>query len=352
MPMQLVIAGGGTGGHFFPALEVLKKAKEREIGTLFVGAQRGIEKSFEDIIPGRKLFLELYPFRGVSLLARLKALWSFWKGISALGGYIEGDFRSLIFGGYASVPVGVHTNLKKKALFIHEQNSVPGMTNKLLSGFAGKVFITFEHSKRFFPQDKVIKAGLPIREELLNTKLERKNAKEALGIEPKSPLFLFMGGSQGARFLNNLAVDFAKKTGAQTFLLSGEKDFERISELAKGVDNLKLFPFRTDMGLVYSATDVAVCRSGAGTVSELSLFGVPAVFIPYPYATGDHQYYNAKEIEELGGAFVIRQEDTNTDKLVALVDRIMGNIASMRKAINSFCNPEAHKLILDEVLKE
>jgi len=319
MQMKLIISGGGTGGHFFPALDILKRAKDRKVKTLYVGTERGIEKKFESSIPGEKLFLETYPLRRVPLKERVRAVKSFILGVPRLRSEIEGDFSSLIFGGYSSVPVGIFTLLRRKNLFIHEQNSVPSMTNRTFSLFARKIFITFEYTRKFLKGDHVIKTGLPVREELLSARMEKRNAKETLGFDPSSPLILFMGGSQGARFINSLAVDFARKTGVQTILLSGEKDFERISQLAKGVKNFKVFPFRTDMGLIYSASDVAVCRSGAGTVTELSLFKVPAVFIPYPFAAGDHQYYNAKEIEELGGAFVIRQEDVNPEKVIGLV---------------------------------
>jgi UDP-N-acetylglucosamine--N-acetylmuramyl-(pentapeptide) pyrophosphoryl-undecaprenol N-acetylglucosamine transferase len=350
--MKLLVSGGGTGGHFFPALEVLKRAKERGIESFFVGTERGIERSFEHAIPGGKIFLRTEPFRGVSLSARIRSAMSFLRGVSALWKEVRGEFKSLIFGGYSSVPLGVYTIIKRKELYIHEQNSVPSMTNRLLSAFSRKVFITFEHSRRFFKGENVIRTGLPIREELLSTKLEKENAKEALGFEPGSPLVLFMGGSQGARFINSLAVDFAKRTGAPTLLLSGSSDFERVRELADGIKNLKVFPFRTDMGLIYSASEVAVCRAGAGTVSELSHFRVPALFIPYPYAAGNHQYYNAKEIEELGGAFVLSQEEASLDKVIGLVDRIFGNISSMREAIGGFAEPKAAELIINELFKD
>ncbi len=352
MRMKLVVSGGGTGGHFFPALEILKEAKERKLETLYVGTERGIERRFEHEIPGEKLFLKTYPLRGVPLKDRLRALWSFWKGISVLRSEVRGDFRSLVLGGYSSVPVGIHAVLSRRALFLHEQNSVPSMTNRSLYPFARKVFITFEHTRRFFKGKHVIKAGLPIRRELLQVKLDKVNAKETLGLDPRSPLILFMGGSQGARFLNTLAIDFARRTGAQVLLLSGSQDYDRVAKLSKGVENVKVFPFRTDMGVIYSATDVAVCRSGAGTVSELALFKIPALFVPYPFAAGDHQYYNAKEIEELGGGFVIRQDEVNLEKVVALVDRIFSSLKSMSEAIGSFANPDAARLILDEISED
>ena len=225
------------------------------------------------------------------------------------------------------------------------------MTNRSLYSFARKVFITFEHTRKFFGRKCVVRTGLPIRKELLGFRMEKGKAKERLGFDPKSPLVLFMGGSQGAVFLNTLAVDFAKRTGAQVLLLSGKRDYERALELSREVEHMKVFPFRADMGVIYSATDVAVCRSGAGTISELSLFKVPALFIPYPFAAGDHQYYNAKEIEALGGGFVLRQEEVNLRKLISFVDRIFSRMVSMSEAISSFANPEAANSILNELLE-
>ncbi len=350
--MRLAVSGGGTGGHFFPALEVLREARERRVETFFVGTERGIERDFEGEIPGEKVFLETYPLRGVPFKEKLRALRGFLRGLSLLGSRVEGDFRSLVFGGYSSVPLGLHTLLRRKPLFIHEQNSVPSMTNRSFYPFSRKVFITFEHTRRFFRGDHVIRAGLPVRRELTKVRMDRRSAREALGFDPDSPLLLFMGGSQGARFLNTLAVDFARRTGAQVLLLSGNLDYERVVEISKGVKNLKAFPFRTDMGLVYSGADVAVCRAGAGTISELSAFRVPALFIPYPFAVGDHQFYNAKEIEDLGGGFVIRQEEASLDKVIALVDRIFSNLKAMSEAVGSFANPDSAKLILDSILED
>ena len=349
--MRLLISGGGTGGHFFPALEVLRKCKEKNVETIYVGTARGIEEKFQHLIPGERILLETYPFKGVSLINRIKSLVGVWKGVREIGSSVEGTFKTLIFGGYPSVPAGLFTALKRRELFVHEQNSVPSTTNRLFANFSRKVFITFEYSRRFFKGKEVIKTGLPVREELLNTKIEKASAKATLGFKAESPLILFMGGSQGARFINSLAVDFARKTKAPTILLSGEKDFERVKALSEGVDNLKIYPFRTDMGLIYSASEVAVCRAGASTISELSLFGVPAIFVPYPYAVADHQYYNAKEVEELGGGFTLRQEETTPDKVIALVDRLIKDIGSYREAISTFANPTATELILNELLE-
>ncbi len=348
--MKLVVAGGGTGGHFFPALALLKEARERKIDTLYVGALRGIEKSFEAEIPGEKVFLEVYPFRGVTVRDRFRAVKSFVKASLEIR-RLAGDVSSaIIFGGYASVPTALYALFKGIPLYIHEQNSVPSMTNRTFSFFAKKVFITFEYTRRYFRGKHVIKTGLPVRKELIDLKMDKEKAREALGIDLSPPIILFMGGSQGAKFINTLAVDFAKKTGVKTILLSGSQDYERVSSLAKGAENIFIYPFRTDMGLIYSASDVAVCRAGAGTLTELSLFGIPAVMIPYPYAAGDHQYYNAKEIEELGGGLTLRQEEASTERVIELIDRIINSIEGMVTGISSFSTGDGASAILKEIL--
>ena len=349
--MRLVVSGGGTGGHFFPALAVLQEAKERKVDTLYVGAERGIEKRLESLIPSETVFLEVQPLRGVSLRKRVASVKTFLESFLRIRSLIGGEFRSLLFGGYVSVPLGLVTVTKRRPLFLHEQNSVPSATNRVFSLKAERVFITFEYTRRFFKGDHVVKTGLPVRKDLRDTRMEKGRAKEALGFDPSSPLFLFMGGSQGARFINTLGLDFAKVTSYQVLILSGEQDHRRVSEAVEGLRNVKVYPFRTDMGVVYSATDVAVVRAGSATITELSLFKVPALMIPYPYAVEDHQYYNAKEVEEIGGGFVMRQEEVTLEKVLGLIDKIVSDRERMSESIGRFANPEASRVIIDEVLE-
>ncbi len=350
--MRVVVSGGGTGGHFFPALAVLKGARKRKIETLYVGSTKGIEKKFENLIPGDKVLLNSQPFRGESLFGKISSLISLFSSSFKIKNFLRDGDRVLIFGGYASAPLGLASFTKGLNIFVHEQNSVPGTVNRLLGSKAKKIFITFEYTRRFFEGKEVIRSGTPLREEIRTTKVDRREAKEAMGFDKDSLVFLFMGGSQGARFINSLAVDFVKKTGSKVIVLTGEKDFERTNKLLEDYENARVYPFRTDMGLVYSAVDIAVCRSGSSTVSELAFFGIPSVFIPYPYAVGDHQYYNAKEIEDLGGGFVLRQDDTTVEKVIGLVDRIVGNYESMSKAIRNFYVEGSEEIILNHLLED
>lgn len=349
--MKILVGGGGTGGHFFPALALIEKAQERGIETLYVGAERGIERKLEEEIPGRKVFLRVLPLRGRNVREKVRALVSSVESTAHLFSRTGGRIPTAVFGGYCSVPPSIYATLIRSPLFVHEQNSVPSMTNRLFSRFARKVFITFEHTRRFFKGQKVIKTGIPVRESLLRERMEKKSAKEMLGIDPSSTAILFMGGSQGAVFINDLALEFAKREREEVILLSGTRDYQRLKDAEKDIPNLRVYPFRKDMGYIYSAVDMAVCRAGAGTITELSLFGVPAVFVPYPYSAGDHQVWNAREIESLGGGITLLQEEATAERLNKCINRIMADLKRYSESIKSFAREDSASLILEEILK-
>ena len=336
---MLVISGGGTGGHFFPALSFMEYAKNRE-KILFVGAKRGIEFKLKKKIPCESLFLEIYPFRGVSFSKKMKAVFSYLNSLKNLSDFIKEDFRSLIFGGYASFPLGLFTVLKKKKLYVHEQNSIPSRTNKILSKKAEKVFITFEWTRKFFKNG--IKTGLPVRKEILN-KIDKNKAKEILNLNPEKETLLIMGGSQGAEFLNIISLEVKKFFNGNVILICGERNYEKMKEF-KG-ENFLIIPFSLEMNVIYSASDIAITRAGASTITELSIYGIPSLFIPYPYAVDDHQYYNAKEIEELGGGFVLRQEEYEAKKLKDFLEKLRERKEEMSKNIKEFANPRASENI-------
>ncbi len=350
--MKILIGGGGTGGHFFPALALIEESRRRGIETLYVGAKRGIEKRLEGEIQGEKVFLDVLPLRGRGIKDRLKAVISYIRSTAYLYSTAEGGLPTVVFGGYCSVPSSLSAVIRRSPLFVHEQNSVPSMTNRLFSGFAKKVFITFEHTRRFFKGQKVIKTGIPVRESLLKERMEKGRAKERLGIDPSSTAILFMGGSQGAVFINELALEFAKREREEVILLSGTRDYQRLKDTEKDIPNLRIYPFRKDMGYIYSAVDMAVCRAGAGTITELSLFGVPAVLIPYPYSAGDHQVWNAREIESLGGGITLLQKETTAQRLRECVSKIRDDLGRYSESIRSFAREDSASLILEEILKD
>lgn len=296
--MRLFVSGGGTGGHFFPALALIECLLEKGLNSIFVGSERGIEYKLKDKIPTESLFVPAHPFMGRSVKDKLLAILKSFKGAYRVAKLINKKDIGIAFGGYASLPLGLASLMRGASLYVHEQNSIPSQSNRLLSRFAEKVFITFEYSKSFFPSHKTIKTGLPVRKSLINgMALSREEALRRLGLEDE-PTLLVMGGSQGANFLNELAKDIFAKTGWQGIHISGEKDYQALKDFYKerGLKVL-LFSFSHDMHLIYRASTIALSRSGASSITELSLYGIPSLFIPFPHAIYDHQFYNAKEIE-------------------------------------------------------
>jgi len=316
---MLLISGGGTGGHFFPALAFMEFLSEKGEKALYVGSERGIEKRYREKIPVKSLFLELHPFVGRGTFQKLKALKGYISGAVRVGNYLDKDFKTLLFGGYVSVPAGLYTLFKKKPLYIHEQNSIPSNTNRFFSKKARGIFITFEYTRRYFKNAE--RTGIPLRKEA-KRKLPKREARKLLELDEDKPVVLVMGGSQGAVFLNKLAVEIAKRTPYEILLVCGERNYPAMMEL--GIPNLKVLPFYEEVGVLYSASDIALSRAGASTISELSYHGLPSLFIPYPYAAEDHQYYNAKEIEDLGGGLVIRQEKARPKEVLNKLEKLIG----------------------------
>jgi UDP-N-acetylglucosamine--N-acetylmuramyl-(pentapeptide) pyrophosphoryl-undecaprenol N-acetylglucosamine transferase len=250
------------------------------------------------------------------------------------------DF-STVFGGYTSVPLGVFTKINRKPLFVHEQNSVPGLGNRYLSKLSKVVFITFPHAERFFKKQKVVLSGLPLREEVKRAKnLKREEVLNKLRLEDRFTLTV-VGGSQGAKTLNGLALEIAQKLDIQIIHLCGERNYEELKreyQKLKPRARVKLLPFYLNMGEIFKITDFAVSRSGASTSFELSYFGIPAIFIPYPYAVYDHQYHNARYFVEGKGAYLFREEELNPQRVIEIVE-------------NHLKDPKLHKQLSENMEK-
>ncbi|MEO2153329.1 MAG: undecaprenyldiphospho-muramoylpentapeptide beta-N-acetylglucosaminyltransferase [Aquificota bacterium] len=328
----LAVSGGGTGGHFFPALTVMEKAKEetafREI--FFFGDRRGIEYRLKENLSkvAIPVFLQLEKFKGVSLPRKLKFLTSLGRNIYQIHKVLEGkNFISLHFGGYTGVPLGLYSVLRKKPLFLHEQNSIPGATNRYLAKVAKRVFITFPQSEKFFPKHKVVLTGMPLRKEVKKAKnLSKEQIYKKLGLEKELFTLLIMGGSQGAKAINKLAVELSlllKKEDIQIIHLTGPRNYEETLSMYKAakvdLSRVKVIPFYLNMGEIYRIADFAISRSGAATAFELAYFGIPTLFIPFPYAIYNHQYHNAKYFVQEGGAYLMEEKFLNLNKVFLIL---------------------------------
>lgn len=330
--MRLLITGGGTGGHLYPALAVagLLRKMDPDGEILFVGTGEGLESrvvpkagySFYRIAAGK------WP-RKISIKA-LSSLASLGKGFLQ-GIRVINEFKpDAVFatGGYVSVPLGVAAAVLGVPLFLHEQNSVPGMANKLLSRWAKVLFTTFPLDKEpFSGRAKLNHVGLPVRSEILNTK--REDGLRFFGLEPNILTLLVTGGSRGARRLNQVMLEVYGQICCdksfpklQVIHLTGQAEYQRMCHQMESegisagkIGRLVIKPYLEEMEYALAAADLVISRAGAATLAEITTRGIPAVLIPYPFATGNHQYHNARFLKDQGAAVLIPENELTAARL-------------------------------------
>ncbi|MDQ7822690.1 MAG: undecaprenyldiphospho-muramoylpentapeptide beta-N-acetylglucosaminyltransferase [Candidatus Eremiobacteraeota bacterium] len=356
--MKVIVTGGGTGGHLFPALAVAKALKKRHEGlsVLFLGTRHGLEATR---VPQEGLPLEYILSRGLSSnpfkagAALAITSLGFLQSIEVL---LREKPRLVVgTGGYVSAPVVMAAHICRVPAVLLEQNTIPGKTNRFLARFARKVCTSFQGTERYLPPGKAHLTGNPVREEILE--VSREEGRRRLEIPPGRPCILVTGASQGAKSINEgilKALEGWKGQEWSIIHLTGERNYEEVSsraaELLRGA---KLF-YRA-MGFLgaihdaYAACDLVVCRAGATTIAEVTARGIPALIIPYPYAAEDHQVKNARWLEEQGAAFMIA-DDKVKEELSPLLGKLMRDpeaLRSMAERSKALGKPEA----LDEILK-
>jgi UDP-N-acetylglucosamine--N-acetylmuramyl-(pentapeptide) pyrophosphoryl-undecaprenol N-acetylglucosamine transferase len=351
--VKLVIAGGGTGGHLFPGVAIAEELRAREPGAdiTFVGTKRGIEAR---VLPQLGWPLELIEVSGLKTVGALGAV----KGMLRLPRALLQARRLLKrlapdavigVGGYASGPLVLMARLAGIPTAVCEQNSIPGLTNKMLGRIARRVFLSFDESKKFFKPAKVVMSGNPVRRELA-----KKLLAEAPGTDDKVHV-LVVGGSQGAVAVNELAsqalIAIAKHRPLAITHQTGEKDRDATAKrYADANIAADVHAFITDMASAYLRADVVVGRAGATTVAELAIAGKPAVFIPYPSAADNHQEINAREMAERGGALMLRQAGLTAEALADALRPIVvepDRRAKMAAAMRGFAKPAAAATVVD-----
>lgn len=345
---RIVLTTGGTGGHVFPALAVAQEIKNRfpDCEIMFLGGQ-GAEK---EMVERAGIRFKGLPAKGViggGLKKIFGAFWIIHALLLAAKAIIGFKPDAVIgFGGYAGFCPVLAGWMLGIPTAIHEQNSVPGVTNRILGKFVRRVFTSFEDIRKSFPAEKVEVMGNPVRREIIST-----------GSSGNEKCVLVFGGSQGARPINEAVCDALarlKKAGITLIHQSGKADFEKVrkayEDMEMNADNVH--PFIHDMATAYSQAQLVVCRAGASTVFEVAAAGKPALFIPFPQATHDHQTGNAKSLEDLGAAVVIPQNelsgDVLADKILKLISDQDGLKEMGRKAL-SFSRPDAAAAIVDGI---
>ena len=347
----VVIAGGGTGGHLFPALAVAGELKRLrpDLALSFVGAGRALEKRVIEKAGFTARSIKVKPLAGQGPAARLKSLALLPGAVLSARRLLKELKPKLVLavGGYAAFPLGLAAWLSGVPLAVQDQNAAPGMTNKYLGKLAKKVFISFEAAAGWFPGGKTELTGNPVRAELLEK--ARELAKTRTDPAKRFNL-LVLGGSQGARSINRAmagALEYLEDKKDVLFIThqSGERDQKETAEAYEktGVPH-KVTAFIGDMGKAYAEAHLVLCRSGAGTVTELCAVGRAAVLVPYPFAAGDHQTKNAAAMVESGAGILLPDKQLSGHSLARLLAdfiRTPGDLAWMESRALELGRPHA-----------
>ena len=349
--MRTVIAAGGTGGHIFPGIAIAREIKRRnpEAELLFVGTARGLESK---IVPREGFELELIKvsaLKGVSMLQRSKSLLELPPSFTAARGILKRFKPDVVIGvgGYSSGPTLLMAALMRMPTMVVEPNAMPGFTNRVLARFVDAAALTFQESLKYFRGRGRI-TGNPVRGDF--ALLKRKERSDRLHI-------LIFGGSQGARAINNAMVGAlpflaAHKTRLSITHQTGESDFDKIQRgyIDAGFETADVRPFIHDMANQFERADVLICRSGATTAAEVAAAGKAAIFVPFPFATDDHQRRNAEAFERAGAGRMILQKDLTPDRLAAEISRLVDHpeeIDTMEKASRELGKPDSTERAVD-----
>lgn len=327
---RIVISGGGTGGHIFPALSIADALRRRlDADILFVGAENRMEMTRVPEagypIVGLPVagFYRKKIWRNFGVIVKLlKSLWLSRKVIK--------DFKPQIaigVGGYASGPTLKAAQRASIPTLLQEQNSYAGVTNKLLGKKAKAICVAYDGMERFFPAGSIVKTGNPIRKQLLAGGKTQREARESFGLNPDRTTVLVVGGSLGALTINESLAAGVRRladNGIQVIWQTGKNFGDRGPKAAKGLKGVVVTPFISDMGAAYSAADLVVSRAGAGSISEILALGKASVLVPSPNVAEDHQTHNAKALSKRGAAVLITDDDAR-ERLVAEIIRLCGN---------------------------
>ncbi len=362
--LRVIISGGGTGGHIFPAVSIANeiRAKRPDAKILFVGAEGRMEMQRVPAAGYEIKGLPIAGFNRKNLLKNIPVLFKIMKS-RALARQIIRDFRPQVavgVGGYASGPtLNVAESLGIPTL-IQEQNSYAGVTNKLLAKKARKICVAYEGMSRFFPADKILYTGNPVRQNLLEQSLSKEDAVRSFGLVPGKQTILVVGGSLGARTLNESILGnlpLVKQQSRVQFIWQTGKYYSAAiqEELARRgcPDNLKVMDFIADMNAAYAAADLVISRAGAGSISEFCLLGKPVILVPSPNVAEDHQTKNAQALVQKGAALYVADAEASRTLMPLAINTVTDHdkLESLSRQIVQLARPHAASDIADEVLK-
>ena len=357
-PLRVLVSGGGTGGHIFPAVSIANEVRRRhpDAEILFVGAEGRMEMQR---VPAAGYDIKGLPVAGFDrkrLWRNFAVLGKLWRSLRMANGILR-DFRpdiAVCVGGYASGPMLKAAQRHGIPTLLQEQNGYPGVTNKLLAKKADAICVAYDNMERWFPADRIVMTGNAVRAALTAVTATPAEAKKALGFDPERPIVLSVGGSLGARTVNEAieaAIPYIEKSGAQLLWQTGKLYADDCAAKAQGHPDVHASAFIDDMAMAYRAADLVVSRAGAGTISELELVGAPVILIPSPNVAEDHQRKNAMALVAKGAAVMI-EDAVAKNRLGAELERLLADAdarRSMSQAIKALARPDGAADIVDRL---
>ena len=359
--LRVIVSGGGTGGHIFPAVSIANaiKAMRPDAKILFVGANGRMEM---ERVPAAGYEIKGLPVRGL-----IRPLWSP-KNISVMLDFIKSrsmvksiirDFRPQVavgVGGYASAPTLNAAYAMGIPCLIQEQNSYAGVTNKSLAKKAEKICVAYDGMERFFPADRILKTGNPVRQALLDNTMTKEEACKAMNLNPEKPVILVIGGSLGARTVNDSiagGIERFDNAEIQVVWQTGKYYAEECERKAEGSKFVKAQAFISDMATAYRAADIVISRAGASSISELCLLGKASILVPSPNVAEDHQTKNARALSDKNAAIFVADKDARAklvDEAIKLVSD-KAHIASLETEVKKLAYHNSAEVIAEEVIK-
>ena len=332
--MRVVVSGGGTGGHIYPALAFMRYLETQEdVEYLYIGTKRGLESK---IVPQAGYVFESIKIEGLKRSLSIENLKTAYYMVTSVmkARKILKEFKPDVVigtGGYVCAPVLFAASLLKIPTIIHEQNSVAGITNKFLAKWVNKIAICFEDVKKDFTSysDKVVLTGNPRGQEVVEIK-KNPDYLASIGVQTDLPIVVIFGGSRGSERMNEVFVEalegFADKN-YHVIMVTGEVHYDKINNqitnLEKPLPNVSVFPYIKDMPQLFQNVDLVVCRSGATTLTELTALGLASILVPSPYVTNNHQEANARSLVDQGAASMILEKELNAQTMLDEIDEIL-----------------------------
>lgn len=355
--MKVIVVAGGTGGHIYPAMAIIRKIEEKEKDSeiLYIGTNDRMEK---DIIPkmGIKFVgLEMSGLNRKNIFSNISVFKKFRIAVKRASEEIDKFKPDVVVGagGYITAPVLYAAHKKKIPTIIHEQNSIPGISNKFIGNFADRICVSLPHSMKLFPKEKVCYTGNPRSEEIIAADVLKKSE---IGFKEDKKLVIVVMGSLGSTTMTQKIKDLIpgfNDKNYQVLIITGKGYYDEYKDISVS-DNVKIVPFMDNLINLMKDSDLIISRAGASTISEITAIGLPAILIPSPYVTNNHQYKNAKELSDKGACIIVTEEEFSKNKIINEIDKLFDNkekYDEMSKNSRSLGIDDSATRIYDEIRK-